>query len=284
MRTIDQYSNDLERGPSANSYEFAQSDWSYLNRSAPTEEWIEDIPTGTEQDHMQAYGSISDSLSHQEGITGHDSALYVNPAFLSTDLQLAGDISPAWDSDRGHSAVHDGIWASDVYTSGDAGLSSPSPHHVGTYPTSNEPWNTVGPRRVARYDTGFVAFVDSPNSSSSQSSGDASSGRGYSPQERMIHASQDAIAENLSPRSTGIVNQQQLHWEMISTIKHGPPKYNKITMRETGHSQRKGRHGPLDSQGKKEARVMRKQGVCWPCRISKVKASFFRIPLGQSLY
>jgi hypothetical protein len=268
----------MEREFSANDSENAMSDWSYLDPSTPTtEQRIDDVFMGTEQDHMSTYDDARDNYPLQEGSVGLSSTVYTDSAFLFSDPVFDMEMSAAWDSDRDHSVFHDEMWTSGADASGDVRLPSSGPHHLGTYPTSSGPWNPVGSPRIMGYDAGYVAYVDSPNSSSSQSSDDPPSETEISPQGSVVHASQDAKHQDLPLESPSLANQQQFRWEVTGTTTHGQPRVCKLTITETLRVQRKGRQGPLGSQKAKEAHAVRRLRACWPCKVSKMKVSSFQM-------
>jgi hypothetical protein len=272
-----QYPSDMEEEwrISTNGSEFAQSIWSYSNISVTTEHWVEDVFMGSVQEQTLGYDDNSNDLSRPEGLL--DPSPSRNSLCPSTDAPLAGPMSPTPDPGTDYSAFQDEMWASGSGLSHEHKHVSASPHHSGTHPTSNEPWDPVGHPRVMQYDSGYVAFADSPKSSSDQSLSEVPSGPNLSLQESMIHASQDARHESLSLESPTIANQQQFRWEVISVATYGPPRDDNMTWGDTDRRQRKGRRGPLETQKAKDAHIMRKIGVCWPCRASKVKAGFIQI-------
>jgi hypothetical protein len=270
--SVDRYWNGTERGLLTNGSGFAISNWSCVNPSNPTKESIDDVSMGTLQDEMSAYDSILDALSLQENAASHNPSTY-NPAFLR-DAWLTGEMSLASDFGRNHSAFLDEMWISGPGISGDAGLSS-IPHHPGVYPASNDPWNWPG---VVQDNDGFVAFSNSTKSSSDQSGHNVSFGPSFSPQGSMIHAPQGARVEKFPLESIDVTNQNQFQLGIISTVTHGPPKLGEMAMRNTDLRQRKRRHGQLDIRNRKEAVLVRKEGVCWPCRVSKAKASLPNAP------
>jgi hypothetical protein len=262
MRANDQYS-DPEQGVSSNGY-----------CSALTEPWVlDDAFMGTEGDHVSAHGDVSDNFPYQESIAGHNPTTYTDSSFLSMDSTFASGMCPDWDSTGDHSALLHGMCDFGADTSESAGPSSSNPHNIGANPSSSGPWDPIGTRRVTDYGSSFVAYLGSPDSYSSQSSDDPSSEREFPPQESVIHASLDADVEEFSRGSPTLANQVQLHWEEPSTMMHCPLRIREMTMRESNRVHRKGRQGPLGSQRAKEAHVIRKLGACWPCRVSKSKAS-----------
>jgi len=278
-----QHSSDMDEewGISNNGSEFAQSTWSYENVSATTERWVKDVFMGS--GHPLGLDTPND-FPRLEGLVdlSPSTNFSLHPP---TDAPLVARMSPSQDSGKDFSAFHDEMCASGSGLSEKHGHSSASPHHSGTYPPSNEPWDPVGHPRVMQYDCGFVAFADSPNSSSDQSLGEVPSGPDESPQESVIDASQDARLGSLSLGSPAVASYQQLQWEVTTgMVTYGPLRNDKPTLRDTDNRQRKGRgrHGPLDKQRAMHAHLVRKIGSCWPCRVSKVKASFILIILGTS--
>jgi len=278
MKDDAQYSGDVEDEwkISTNGSEFAQSIWSYENLSATTEQWDEDVFMGSARDHTLRHGDTSDDFSRLEGLVDPSSSRNFS-SYPPINTPLAGLMSPALATGRVCPDFHDEILASGSGLSEAYINASASPHHLGTRPTSNEPWNLVGHPRVLAYDSGYVAFVDSPRSSSDQSFCEVPSGPNVSLQESITYASQHTGLENASFESTVIANQQQLRWEVISAATYGPLRNNSTTWRDNDRGKRKGRRGPLDTQRAKDAYIMRKIGVCWPCRVLKVKASFIQI-------
>ena len=273
-----QYSSDMEEEwrVSTNGSEFAQSAWSYSNLSVTTEQWVEDVFMGSAHDHTLEHNDISSEVSRLEGLVDPSSSRNFSLC-SSTNTPAAGPMSPTPAPGRGYAAFHDEMWTSGSGLSEEYRCASASPQHSGTYPTSNEPWDPVGHSRVMHYDRGFVAFADSPKSSSDQSICEGPSGPNDSPQESMTHTAQDAGLEGVSLESPAVANQQQLRWEVINVATYGPPRNDNMTWRDTDRRQRKGRRGPLGTQKARDALFMRKTGVCWPCRVSKVKASFIQI-------
>ena len=226
-------------------------------------------------DHTLRHDDTPNDFSHQEGLV--DLSPSRNFSLCpSTDATLIGPMSRRPDPGRGSSAFHDEMWDSGPGLSEERRHISASPYHSGTYPPSNEPWDPVGHPRVMKYDSGYVAFADSPKSSSDQSFCEVPSGPNASPQESIIDASQDARLESLSLGPPAVAYQQPLRWD-VSIATFGPPRNDNTAWRDPDRRQRKGRRGPLDTQKAKDARLMRKIGVCWPCRVSKVKASFIEV-------
>lgn len=261
-----QYPSDLEDdwGILTNGSEFGQSHWSYSNISAATEQWNEDdafvesVQTNVLRNTHDQNG-ISQSQGHIESSPERDFPLYFpadTPSFASTNITQ--------EPSQTLSAYENGMWASNSSLSEQCREYSISPHHLGIHQRSNGPWDPGHPR-VVQYESGFVAFADSPISSSDQSLSE-------------VHlkpdiASQDARLESPMLESANATNQQQIDWEFINVTTNGPLMKDNSARRDTCHRNAKGRHGPLDKQKAKDARVMRKNGACWPCRVSKVKVS-----------
>jgi hypothetical protein len=278
MKDDAQYSSDMEDEwrISTNDSEFAQSIWSYENLSVTTEQWDEDVFMGSVREHTLRHDDTSNRFSCLEGLVDPSSSRNFSSC-PPTNTPLAGLMSPTLATGRGYSDFHDEMLASGSGLSEAYRNASASSHHLGTRPTSNEPWNPVGHPRVMQYDSGYVAFVDSPRSSSDQSFCEVPSGPNALPQESMAYVPQDTGTKNASFESTVITNQQQLRWEVISAATYGPLRNDNTMWRDNDRRKRKGRRGPLDTQRAKDAYIMRKIGVCWPCRVSKVKASFIQI-------
>jgi hypothetical protein len=270
-----QYSGDLEEGwrISTNGSEFDQSGWSYSNLSVTTEQWMEDdVFMGSAQDNTLRTDDNPSEISHLEGFMGPSSERNLS-FYPSDDAALSASMSPTPDPSRSFSTFEDEMWASGSGLSEQYEQLSAGPHHLATHPTSSEPWDPGHPR-VTLFDSGDVAFVDSPKSSSDRSIYEAPREPNVSPQERTTYASQDASLESLLLESPALTNQQELRWEFVNVATYGPPKNDNICWKGNNRRPPKGRHGPLDEQKAKDARIMRKVGVCWPCRVSKVKASF----------
>jgi hypothetical protein len=267
------YPGDLENGCGilANGSEFDQSSWSYLNASVTTEPWVEeDVFMGSIQD---------DSLRHDvnplETVNSEsfmDPSLERNlPSDSFADEPSAISMSPYPDPSRRISAFEDEMWASGPGIAEQHKQHSASPHHSLTYSNSNEPWDPIQ-LRVTLDDRAFVAFVDSPKSSSDQSVCEALlepnvASRGST------HAPQDTTLEGSLLKSPPAENQQKLQWEFINVAANGPPRNDNSTWRDASRGHSRGRQGPMDKQKAKDAHVMRKNGACWPCRVSKRRAS-----------
>jgi len=270
-----QYPSDTEEEwrISTNGSEFAQSAWSYSNLSVTTEQWVEDVFMGSAHDHILEDDDTSNNVSRLDGLVRPSSSRNLS-FYSSTNIPVAGPMSPTPAPGRGYPAFRDEMWTSGSGPSEEYRYPSASPQHLGTYPSSNQPWDPVGHSRVMQYNSGDVAFADSPKSSSDQSFCEVPSGPNVS---SMTHATQDVGLESVSLESPGVANQQQLRWEVVSVATYGPPRNDNMTWRDANRRQRKGRTGPLGIQKAKDAHVMRKLGVCWPCRVSKVKASFIQL-------
>jgi hypothetical protein len=269
-----QYPSDLEEGwgISTNGSEFDQSGWPYSNLSDTTEQWMEDDAfMGRAQDNILRTDNNPSEISHLEGFIGPSPERNF-PFHPSDDAALSASMSPTPDPSQSFSTFEDEMWASGSGLSEQYRQLSASPHHLATHPTSSEPWDPGHPR-VTLYDSGDVAFVDSPKSSSDRSFYEAPREPNASPQGGTTYASQDTSLESLPLESPAVTNQQEWRWEFVNVATNGPPKNDNICWRGSNGCPSKGRHGPLDKQKAKDARIMRKVGVCWPCRVSKVKAS-----------
>ncbi len=258
-----------------NASDFHRSVWSYSEISATTEQWTEDAFMGSVQDNTSRNNDTPKDNSYFQGLLdpNSDGKFLLYP---SIDISSPALMSPTLDHSESYSAFVDQMWTPTSDLSDEYRLLSPSPHHSGTNLASSEPWDPLGNPRVMQYDSGYVAFVDSPKSSSDQSFCEVPPEPAVSPEESAIHELQDARPESLPLELPAVANQQQLRWEVVSVATYGPPRNDNMTWRDFNHRQPKGRHGPLNRQKAKDARIMRKIGVCWPCRVSKVKASFIK--------
>lgn len=277
MSASDHYSTDLEWELGMSTYD--SEPWSYVDQSAHSlVESDADIFIGNEQSYVSECDDNLGAFSHRDGLAGYDPVIQTGPRFPFPYTPFPDRMSLPSESPRDYLEFHDETWILNPSDLGEARSSSSCRHYSGTHPTSNDPWDPVGPPRVIAHDAGYVVFVNSSESSSGQSIDDSSSRESSCPKDDMTHAFQDTIIDNFNTEPTGIAIQQHLHWDVINTVTDGPPNISNMIMRDADRRQRRGRQGPLNPQRKKEAHAIRKLGGCWPCRVSKAKESFLPNP------
>jgi hypothetical protein len=134
------------------------------------------------------------------------------------------------------------------------------------------PWNSQF-LRMGEYDSGTVAFVDSGESTSDQSSYGTCPLSWTSTQESAEHDIQPSMSDRGPQLQTVRNRYPQLTWEENCVAEGGLLMISEMIQKESDSRQRGGRKGPLPIQTARHAHKIRGLRACWNCRIHKIKAS-----------